>query len=189
VLASVASSSATTCDDGSRTASSIRPGERHNAGWRITAICPISISFRSRPLAISALFCIDPFTTDTGATDTDSGLAAHEQFPSMSSPPISTRRECGAGFVHRVRLDGVPPGWRQWLRPARARGQSRLLGAIIAQQISLPEALDGRYADDPALARLLGYGVVPAPSVAAWRERRLARQRSASASATTDTRS
>jgi hypothetical protein len=48
---------------------------------------------------------------------------------------------------------------------------------IIAQQISLPEALNGRYAGDPALARLLGYDAAPARSVSAWRERRLARQR------------
>jgi ectoine hydroxylase-related dioxygenase (phytanoyl-CoA dioxygenase family) len=55
---------------------------------------------------------------------------------------------------------------------------------IIAQQISLPDALNGRYAGDPALARLLGYDAAPARSVSAWRERRLAR--SAFAKATAD---
>jgi hypothetical protein len=60
---------------------------------------------------------------------------------------------------------------------------------IIAQQISLPDALDGKYAGDPVLARLLGYDVAPSPSVTAWRERRLARQRSASARAAADRRS
>jgi hypothetical protein len=48
---------------------------------------------------------------------------------------------------------------------------------VIAQQISLPAALEGRHADDPELARLLGYDVAPAPSDRAWRERRLRRQR------------
>jgi hypothetical protein len=48
---------------------------------------------------------------------------------------------------------------------------------IIAQQISLPDALAGRYADDPVLARLFGYDVAPGRSVTAWRERRLARAR------------
>jgi hypothetical protein len=46
---------------------------------------------------------------------------------------------------------------------------------IIAQQISLPSALNGRYSDDPELARLLGYDSTPAASVADWRTRRLRR--------------
>jgi hypothetical protein len=46
---------------------------------------------------------------------------------------------------------------------------------LIAQQISLPAALDGRYSDDPELARLLGYDTAPAQSVADWRRRRLRR--------------
>ena len=54
---------------------------------------------------------------------------------------------------------------------------------IVAQQISLPDALNGRCADDPALARLFGYDVTPARSVTAWRERRLARSASAKAAA------
>jgi len=62
-------------------------------------------------------------------------------------------------------------------RPRRAVNQVFSV-PVIAQQISLPAALGGRYADDPALARLFGYEVAPPPSVAAWRERRLARSRS-----------
>jgi hypothetical protein len=47
---------------------------------------------------------------------------------------------------------------------------------IIAQQVSLPDTLGGRHADDPHLARLLGYEVAPPRSILAWRERRLARE-------------
>jgi ectoine hydroxylase-related dioxygenase (phytanoyl-CoA dioxygenase family) len=61
-------------------------------------------------------------------------------------------------------------------RPRRAVNQV-FSTPIIAQQISLPDALNGRYSDDPVLARLFGYDVAPARSVAAWRERRFARQR------------
>ena len=43
---------------------------------------------------------------------------------------------------------------------------------LIAQQISLPAALGGRYNSDSQLARLLGYESAPAESVVAWRERR-----------------
>jgi ectoine hydroxylase-related dioxygenase (phytanoyl-CoA dioxygenase family) len=46
---------------------------------------------------------------------------------------------------------------------------------LIAQQISLPSALEGRYSDDPALSQLLGYDSAPAASVLEWRARRLRR--------------
>jgi hypothetical protein len=48
---------------------------------------------------------------------------------------------------------------------------------IIAQQISLPDALPAKYAADPAMARLFGFDVAPARSVTDWRERRLARSK------------
>ena len=46
-------------------------------------------------------------------------------------------------------------------RPRRAVNQVFSV-PIIAQQVSLPDALEGRHADDPALARLLGYEVCAA---------------------------
>jgi ectoine hydroxylase-related dioxygenase (phytanoyl-CoA dioxygenase family) len=48
---------------------------------------------------------------------------------------------------------------------------------FIAQQMSLPDILAGRYADDPALARLFGYETQPASSVDAWWSSRRARRR------------
>jgi ectoine hydroxylase-related dioxygenase (phytanoyl-CoA dioxygenase family) len=47
---------------------------------------------------------------------------------------------------------------------------------FIGQQISMPDILRGRYADDPALRRLLGYETNPAPSVDDWWARRRARR-------------
>jgi ectoine hydroxylase-related dioxygenase (phytanoyl-CoA dioxygenase family) len=132
----------------------------------------------SRPLAISALFCIDPFTTETGATTLIPGSHRMEQFPSdvvAAELDTSVSAEPGSFIVfdsmvfHRA-------GENRSGRPRR--GVNHVYSTpIIAQQISLPDALNGRYAGDPALARLLGYDVAPARSVTAWRERRLARQR------------
>jgi hypothetical protein len=48
---------------------------------------------------------------------------------------------------------------------------------FIAQQISIPDVLGGRYADDPALARLFGYQTRPASSVDEWWSSRRARSR------------
>jgi ectoine hydroxylase-related dioxygenase (phytanoyl-CoA dioxygenase family) len=132
----------------------------------------------SRPLAVSALFCIDPFTTETGATTMIPGSHRMEQFPSdavAAELDTSVSAEAGSFIVfdsmvfHRA-------GENRSGRPRRAVNQV-FATPIIAQQISLPDALNGRYAGDPALARLFGYDVAPARSVIAWRERRLSRQK------------
>lgn len=141
----------------------------------------------SRPLAVSALFCIDPFTTETGATTMIPGSHRMEQFPSDAvAAELDTAVSADPGsFIVFDSMVFHRAGENRSGRPRRAVNQV-FATPIIAQQISLPDALNGRYAGDPALARLFGYDVAPARSVAAWRERRLARQRSASARATAD---
>jgi ectoine hydroxylase-related dioxygenase (phytanoyl-CoA dioxygenase family) len=47
---------------------------------------------------------------------------------------------------------------------------------FIGQQISMPDVLQGRYADDPALRRLFGYETKPVASVDDWWARRRARR-------------
>jgi ectoine hydroxylase-related dioxygenase (phytanoyl-CoA dioxygenase family) len=132
----------------------------------------------SRPLAISALFCIDPFTTETGATTLIPGSHRMEQFPSdVVAAELDTSVSADPGsFIVFDSMVFHRAGENRSGRPRR--GVNHVYSTpIIAQQISLPEALNGRYAGDPALARLLGYDAAPARSVSAWRERRLARQR------------
>jgi ectoine hydroxylase-related dioxygenase (phytanoyl-CoA dioxygenase family) len=134
----------------------------------------------SRPLAISALFCIDPFTIDTGATTVIPGSHKMEQFPSdRVAAELDTPVAADPGsFIVFDSMLFHRAGENRSGRPRR--GVNNVYSTpIIAQQISLPEALQGKYSGDPALARLLGYDVTPARSVTAWRERRLARQRRA----------
>jgi len=132
----------------------------------------------SRPLAVSALFCIEPFRQETGATTVIPGSHRMEAFPSdqvAADLDTAVTAEPGSFIVfdsmvfHRA-------GENRSGRPRRAVNNV-FSTPIIAQQISLPDALEGKYADDPALAKLFGYDVAPARSVAAWRERRLARRR------------
>jgi ectoine hydroxylase-related dioxygenase (phytanoyl-CoA dioxygenase family) len=136
----------------------------------------------SRPLAVSALFCIDPFTVETGATTVIPGSHRMEQFPSDSvAAELDTPVSADPGsFIVFDSMVFHRAGANRSGRPRRAVNQVYSV-PIIAQQISLPEALQGRYAGDPSLARLLGYDVAPSRSVAAWRERRLARTRRANA--------
>jgi ectoine hydroxylase-related dioxygenase (phytanoyl-CoA dioxygenase family) len=130
----------------------------------------------SRPLAISALFCIDPFTVETGATTLIPGSHRMEQFPSDAvAAELDTPVAADPGsFIVFDSMVFHRAGQNRSGRPRRAVNHV-FSTPIIAQQISLPDALNGRYASDPALARLFGYDVAPARSVKAWRERRLAR--------------
>jgi len=130
----------------------------------------------SRPLAISALFCIDPFRAETGATTVIPGSHHSERFPSpdvAAALEVSVEAEPGSFVV----FDSMLFHRAGHNRSGRIRrGVNNVFSVpIIAQQISLPSALNGRYSDDPALARLLGYESAPAVSVMDWRTRRLRR--------------
>jgi len=132
----------------------------------------------SRPLAVSAIFCIDPFRTETGATTVLPATHHVEAFPDETvAGDVCTSVEADAGsFIVFDSMLFHRAGDNQSDRPRRAVNHVFTI-PLIAQQISLPLALSGRHADDPALARLLGYETASAPTVRAWRERRLERRR------------
>lgn len=132
----------------------------------------------SRPLAISALFCADPFTMENGATHLIPGSHKVEEFP--SEPLIDQVEEvveaaAGSYIVFDAMLFHRA-GTNLSDRPRRAVNQVYSL-PFIGQQISIPAMLGGRYSDDPALARLFGYDTEPAASVDGWRDRRRSRLR------------
>jgi ectoine hydroxylase-related dioxygenase (phytanoyl-CoA dioxygenase family) len=134
----------------------------------------------SRPLAVSALFCVDPFRADTGATTVIPGSHHVEAFPAEAvARSLEVPVEAPGSFLVFDSMLFHRAGPNTSDRPRRAVNQVFTI-PLIAQQISLPHALRGRHADDPALARLLGYESAPAESVLAWRERRLARTSRAS---------
>ena len=118
----------------------------------------------SRPLAISALFCIDPFTHRDRRHHGDSRRRiGWSCFRPMPWPRSSTRRSAPSRdrSSSSTRWSSTAPA--RTARAGRAARVNQVFSTpIIAQQISLPDALDGRYAGDPALARLLGYEVAPA---------------------------
>jgi ectoine hydroxylase-related dioxygenase (phytanoyl-CoA dioxygenase family) len=153
------------------------PGERH-AQVAYHRDLPYQHFVSSRPLAISALFCIDPFRTETGATTMIPGSHRMEMFPSEQvAAELDTAITAEAGsFIVFDSMVFHRAGENRSGRPRRAVNHV-FTTPIIAQQISLPDALQGKYSSDPALARLFGYDVAPARSVASWRERRYARRR------------
>jgi ectoine hydroxylase-related dioxygenase (phytanoyl-CoA dioxygenase family) len=134
----------------------------------------------SRPLAISALWCLDDFNEVTGGTSVLP--ASHHTEPFPSAEYIAAHEKtivAGAGdalvfdsmVFHRAGHNRSP-GVR--------RGLNHMYSLpFLKQQISFPQALNGRYRDDPFLAKFLGYESEPGESALEWRRRRLARLSSA----------
>ena len=128
----------------------------------------------SRPLAIRALFCIDDLSEVTGGTYFLPGSHKTEAFPSREFIAANERTitaKAGSALVfdsmtyHRGgvnRSNGL------------RRGVNHFFGLpFIKQQISFPQSLRGKYKDDPALSRFLGYDTEAAESVLYWRTNRL----------------
>src|SRR6185437_2790277 len=128
----------------------------------------------SRPLALSALFCLDPFSRETGGTYILAGTHLKEDFPSdafvrrheevIEAPPGSLILFDSMMF-HRAghNTSGI-------IR----RAVNHVVGMpILGQQISMPDMLQGRFSDDPFLARYLGYRWNPRAGVRSWRMQRL----------------
>jgi ectoine hydroxylase-related dioxygenase (phytanoyl-CoA dioxygenase family) len=128
----------------------------------------------SRPLAISALYCIDEFTATTGGTCV---LPASHKVEAFPSPEVVERLETtveaapGAVLIFDAMLfhrAGDNRSGRDRLAVNHIYGVPAL-----SQQISLPSALGGRFADDPELSTLLGYTFGPRPSALEWRRERI----------------
>ena len=131
----------------------------------------------SKPLAINALFCIDEFTTDNGATFVLPGTqnvaafpteAFTERFEHQSSVPAGSFLILNAMLFHRA---GINTSGR--LR----RAVNHVVGLpFMAQQIDIPSALERAGIEPPKDARLrkyLNYDWAPSRDAAEWRRKRL----------------
>jgi ubiquinone/menaquinone biosynthesis C-methylase UbiE len=150
-----------------------RPSRAHyQARWHRDL--PFQHWVASRPIAIAALLCLDPFNATTGGTYALPGSHKVEGFPSesfvrqhqqvMSARP-GTFIVMDAMAFHRAGRNSSGD---------RRRGINHLIGLpFLAQQIDLPRALGGAHREDPFLSKYLGYRWAPAPSVEAWRKGRV----------------
>jgi ectoine hydroxylase-related dioxygenase (phytanoyl-CoA dioxygenase family) len=130
----------------------------------------------SRPIAINALFCVDPFTVENGATQVVPGSHKYESFPcdrtirsleQVVVAPAGSFIVLDAMLFHRGGVN----------RTAQARRGVNHVFVLpfVRQQIDLPAMLGKKYAKDPALRRLLGYDAQTPTSVRNWRARRVAK--------------
>jgi ectoine hydroxylase-related dioxygenase (phytanoyl-CoA dioxygenase family) len=134
----------------------------------------------SRPLAVTALVCIDDFTENNGGTSLLPGSHKAEKFPSdqyVTRHQKSIEAPAGSVIVfdamlyHRAGLN----------RSGQVRRAINTTYSIplIRPQIDLPRYLKGKGSDDPMTRRLLGYDNLIDDSVLAFRKRRLERARGA----------
>jgi ectoine hydroxylase-related dioxygenase (phytanoyl-CoA dioxygenase family) len=132
----------------------------------------------SRPLAVSALFCIDDFSEETGGTHVLPVSHKIESFPSREFSEQNQRcvsAKAGSILIfdsmlyHRAghnRSDRIRRGLNHFYTLP-----------FIKQQISIPEALHGKFSEDPFLNKFLGYASDSGKSVMQWRNAKIARRR------------
>jgi ectoine hydroxylase-related dioxygenase (phytanoyl-CoA dioxygenase family) len=150
------------------------PGDRfYQAAWHRDL--PYQHLTTSRPLAVSALACVDPFNATTGGTHVLPASHRVESFPSegyVTSHEVGVEAEAGDVLVFDSMLYHRAGGNRSG-RPRR--GVNHVYGLpLLKPPISFARALGGRFRDDPELSRFLGYDTEPADGPADWRNRRLA---------------
>ena len=128
----------------------------------------------TRPIALSALVCLEDFNPETGGTAFLPGSHLIEHFPSeaiVAKSEVTPVLPRGSMLVfnsmvfHRAGIN----------RSGRVRrAVNHVIGApILAQQVDIPAMLDRPPPADPWLAGYLGYRWNPTPDVAAWRRQRI----------------
>jgi ectoine hydroxylase-related dioxygenase (phytanoyl-CoA dioxygenase family) len=134
-------------------------GERYNQGaWHRDL--PYQHFVSSRPLAINALFCLDAFTIENGATQVLPASHRQEAFPSdsfIANSAVAIEAPAGSFILldcmlfHAGGVNGTD-------RPRRAVNHVYTI-PMLRQQIDLPNLLGEDFVSDPQLRRLLGYDV------------------------------
>jgi ectoine hydroxylase-related dioxygenase (phytanoyl-CoA dioxygenase family) len=150
----------------------LAPGENHGQA-RYHRDLPYQHFTSSRPLAVNALFCVDAFTAENGATRVIPASHKYEPFPSeaviqrqerIAAAPKGSFIVLDAMLFHR--------GGRNSSTALRRGINHVFVLPFMRQQVDLPTMLGGRYADDPKLRKFLGYECQTPDTVLDWRRER-----------------
>jgi ectoine hydroxylase-related dioxygenase (phytanoyl-CoA dioxygenase family) len=132
----------------------------------------------SRPLAISALFCIDDFNESTGGTVVLPGTHKQELCPSydfIQRNEVHISAEAGSVLLFDSMMyhrSGVNKS-----ENIRRGVNNMYVAPFIKQQISFPSMLGHNYTSDPFLLQFLGYTSESDTSVVGFRQKRIDRLR------------
>jgi ectoine hydroxylase-related dioxygenase (phytanoyl-CoA dioxygenase family) len=150
-------------------------GDEQNAGqWHRDLNYQHFIS--TRPISISALFCVDDFSDETGGTHVLPASHKSEAFPSeefVRRQEKIIEAEAGSVLVFDSML--YHRGGRNRSRHTRRALNHMYTLPFVKQQISLPGILKGKYREDPFLNKFLGYDSEPDESVFEFRQKRIRR--------------
>lgn len=149
-----------------------KPGEAHHqSSWHRDL--PYQDFVISKPLAMGALWCIDPFLPETGATWVLPFSHREAILPSLTyTEQHKVQIQADAGDV--LLFDSMLfhcAGYNQSQTIRRAINHVYVT-PILKQQIHLPAILNGKYSDEPTLSSLMGYTTQVPESVIGFRERR-----------------
>jgi ectoine hydroxylase-related dioxygenase (phytanoyl-CoA dioxygenase family) len=148
--------------------------EHHQSSWHRDL--PYQNFVISKPLAIGALFCIDDFTNDSGATFVLPHSHRVESIPSQQFvEKYSKQLVAKAGSV--ILFDAMlfhKAGYNSANFTRRAINNVYVV-PILKQQIDLYTALNGKYIDDEFLSKFLGYNSNVPTSDTVWRNNKLNR--------------
>jgi hypothetical protein len=140
-------------------------GEYNQAAWHRDL--PYQHFVSSRPLAISALYCVDDFTTQNGATLVAPASHTQEERPSDSFLKSNTKQiTAPAGSF--IMLDGMVfhSGGANKTSSRRRAVNHVYSTAFIKQQIDIPSALTDRAVKSKVAADLLNFKYAIRRSVA-----------------------
>lgn len=144
----------------------------HQSAWHRDL--PYQEFVSSRPLALGALFCVDEFSQETGATYVLPFSHRVEKMPSVDYVKrYETTVVAPAGSV--IVFDAMlfhRAGYNSSSRYRRAINNVYSI-PILKQQIALPKLLGERFAHDPELSTLFDYRSAVPESVIDFREQRL----------------
>jgi ectoine hydroxylase-related dioxygenase (phytanoyl-CoA dioxygenase family) len=141
-------------------------GQRYNQGsWHRDL--PYQHFTSSRPLAINALFCLDAFTLDNGATKVLPASHREEAFPSdafIARQAVQVTAPAGSFIVLDCMMFHTG-GVNTTATERRAVNHVYTI-PLLRQQIELRDALGDDFTADPQLRKLLGFDVRTPRSVA-----------------------
>jgi ectoine hydroxylase-related dioxygenase (phytanoyl-CoA dioxygenase family) len=132
----------------------------------------------TRPLGVSALFCIDDFSLETGGTHVLPGSHKGEAFASqeyVEKNQYCVTAKAGSVLVFDSMLYHRAGSNRSAFK-RRALNHLYTL-PFLKQQISIPDALQGRFKHEAFLSKFLGYESEPGKDVNQWRATKIGRSR------------
>ncbi len=146
--------------------------EHHQSKWHRDL--PYQNFIISKPLAISALYCIDDFTSETGCTHVIPFTHKLEFMPSLeyiTANNVMVLAKAGSVILFDAML--FHKAGHNSSETIRRGINNVYISPILKQQIDIPKMLNGKYSDNEFLRKFLGYDSTVAEDDIIWRENRL----------------